>query len=93
MSSNFFSNWKCLCAREALMREQHASTKRAIIDTNHAPLAELGDAVNSYTATLRGGPKLRAAKYPINFTSVAPLVTSFLTDDQVMYYLVTEKIK
>ena len=105
MHSNFFSNWKCSCAREAIARERHASTRRAIIDTSHAstrraiidtshaPFAELSEAVNSLYAVLRSGPKLRTAKYPINFTHTAPLVISFLSDEQVMYYLVTEKIK
>ena len=60
MANNCFSNWKILCAKEAIAREQHTSTKSA----------------------LRNCPKL-----------TAPLVTSFLTKEQVMYYLVTEKIK
>ena len=92
MSNNGFSDWKCLCAKEAL-REQHASTKKAIIDASRAPLIELGDAVNNLYAALRGSPKLRTAKYPINSIPVAPLVTSFLTEKQVMHYLVTGKIK
>lgn len=96
MHNNHFSNWKCLCAKEALAREQHASTKKAIIDDCCAadkPLAELGEAVNNLYAALRGGPKLRAPKYSTGFTTATPLVTSFLTEEQVMYYLVTGKIK
>ena len=52
MSNNCFSTWKCLCAKEALVREQHASTKRAIIEdacVADKPLAELGDAVTFLT--------------------------------------------
>lgn len=76
MSNNCFSNWKCLCAKEALIRQQHASTKKAIID----------DACVADT--------LRTSKLALYIKPDAePLVQNFLTDEQIMLYLVTEKIK
>lgn len=84
MSNNFFSNWKCLCAKEALVREQHASTKRAIIDD-----ACVADTLRSSKLALR----IKRGAEPLATLRMKPLIQNFLTDEQIMLYLVTEKIK
>lgn len=84
MSNNSFSNWKCLCAKEALIREQHASTKKAIIDDVCA-----ADTLRASKLALR----LKPGAEPLATLRMKPLIQNFLTDKQVMHYLVTEKIK
>ncbi len=96
MSNNFFSNWKCLCAREALVREQHASTKRAIIDDACAAdkRAIIDDAC--VADTLRASKlalHIKPGTEPLATLRMKPLIQNFLTDEQIMHHLVTEKIK
>jgi hypothetical protein len=84
MSNNSFSNWKCPCAKEALVRERHASTKKAIIDD-----ACVADTLRASKLVLR----IKPGAEPLATLRMKPLIQNFLTDEQVMYYLVTEKIK
>lgn len=84
MHGNSFSNWKCLCAKEALIREPHASIRRAIIDD-----ACVADTLRASKLALR----LKPGAEPLATLRLKPLIQNFLTDEQVMYYLVTEKIK
>lgn len=84
MSNNSFSIWKCLCAKEALVREQHASIKKAIVDDACA-----ADTLRASKLAFRFKPGAE----PLATLRMKPLIQNFLTDEQVMLYLVTGKIK
>ena len=92
MSNNCFSNWGILCQKERL--KQELQTKQCLADTQQR-LAIINTSRSSPKRALIDASRAADCQgaFPALSTPKTLLTVSFLTEEQVMLYLVTEKIK
>lgn len=78
MNNNIFSNWKILCEKERLKKETEAQRAIAILEQE----------LQAKLCLSKNNLNIRDSSTKLKI----PLVTSFLTPEQVINYLVNKKI-